>query len=493
MKRQHSSFKALALLYSLIVTRVLFSSSFAQGAPGSPEMMMGSPVDVMGAPADQMGFPQEQLPMALPEATQQLPMGLPDASGQLPMGLTDTSQGGFAPATSQVSTQAYATPDMSQSSGPETVALPEEKVGVQGNWMKKREWLLKTNDANNQIQELVLSINGTRKTYNEKYRSIDEILDEFYKQLGQEQGKLQEIFEGTTRYLEKKKKAEIGSLSSESGEEKDKSLQNKIELIEQQINTLKEMLEQLKLDMQSIEDLDRSITERMKKLDEQINIANDEAANAQKMTNDLWYIIDDKKARAYYYEIKGSSLEKIKVIDAYLNGDLMTDFDSVIDTIKTNIAKAQDDIKALEDKGLIIKNRAHRVEKLKLKDIEDLELKRKEEEFAQRKASTAAAQRVKKPSTWYGQIYHFFADLGESIIDFFSSLYKQIFGGTKQVKPRPKLEAKMPLQIQVTKADSSPSAVQTTQPAPSSPQTMLPEALPPTVSQPQVPVQMPTT
>jgi len=468
MVRRYSSFKAFVLLYSFALSGVFISSNFAQNAAElPPELMMGTPDVGVAAPPEAVGISS---PPDTSNASQ--PVGPQPVSG-----------------------------------GPETVDLSQEKVGAQGNWMKKRDWLMKTNEANNELQELVLNISGIRKTYNEKYRGIDEILDEFYKQLGHEQGKLQEIFDGAIRYLDKKKKKTVTALSTQSSEEedKDKNLQVKIELIEQQINTLKGSLEQLKLNMKSIEDLDRSVMERMKKVDEQINVANDEAANAQKITDHLWYIIDDKKARTYYYEIKGSSLEKVKVIDAYLKGDLLTDFDVVIDTIKTHITKTQEEIKALEDKGIIIKDRARRVEELKLKDLQDAELKRKEAELAQQKAAAERAHKAKQPTTWYGKIYRsvtdFFSTMVTACSDFFSSLYQKAFGSKKPVSGiKSVLKKSEPTPTGTTASGSTTqtattSTLPTTLPAtlPTASPQILPQVLPQAPTATQQPLQMPTT
>jgi len=467
MIRWYTSFKAF-VLYS-----VLISSSFAQIAP---DTTMTGALDVGTGQVPQQ--PDQQIAQQQPE-TMSIPAG----------------------------------------GGPETVALSQEKVGTHGNWMKKRDWLMKTNEANNELQKMVLGINAMRKTYNEKYSGIDEILDGFYKQLGQEQGKLQEVFDGIIRYLEKKKKKDITLISQNPEIDKEdklqyKNLQDKIELVEQQVSTLKGSLDQLKLDMKSIEDLDHSVAERMKKVDEQITIANDEAAKAQKMTSDLWYIIDDKKARTYYYEIKGSTLEKIKAIDAYLKGDLLTDFDAVIDVIKTHVTKTHDDIKKLEDKGLIIKDRARRVEALKLKDLFDAELERKKAELEQQKAAEEKARKAKLPKTWYGKIYHacvnFFSSLIVGVYDFCSSLYQTLFGSKKTVLKA--VLKKVPTATPVTPVHPEPTSTSPAIPATTTPPTV-PAALPQALPQPpaqapqpslvpsyggqaaaaQTPLQMPTT
>ena len=59
-----------------------------------------------------------------------------------------------------------------QGPGPETVEAVE-KIGVQGSWVKKRELLLKSNEVNQQIQELAGQIEPIRKSFMDRFGAID--------------------------------------------------------------------------------------------------------------------------------------------------------------------------------------------------------------------------------------------------------------------------------------------------------------------------------
>jgi DNA repair exonuclease SbcCD ATPase subunit len=315
--------------------------------------------------------------------------------------------------------------------GPETMDFPEEKVGVQGNWVKKKEWLLKSNEVNSEIQDLAIDTESARKIFGEKYAVVDQTLDTFYKELGFQQGKIQELFDNISRYLEKKRKKEIEALGPQSKDETaDKDINLKIDLLEQKINSYRTELEQLKLDMKSVEDLDKSVSDRMKRLDEQIASTLDESTRAKSMINDLWNIIDDKKARAIYYELKGSTLEKLKAINSYLKEDLVRDFDTVTETIKTHIAKTQEAIKKLEEKGFFIKNRAERVRELKVKDLEALDAKKADE--AALLTEKPAEKKRKKQSAWYEQLYEMFINTLSTIYSWCTSLYHALLGTQPQ-------------------------------------------------------------
>jgi hypothetical protein len=261
-----------------------------------------------------------------------------------------------------------------QTYGPETVAVSDERIGEQGNWVKKKQWLLKAFEVNNNIYNLALQIADTRSIYSGKNDAISDELHNFYRDLGTEHGKLQEMFESVERYLEKKKKKNLSELSSEGAKktEVDRDYQLKIELLESQIKQSKDELEQLKLDIKSIDDIGKSLTQRLEKVDEQISSALNLAEGSKSKLEGLWEIVDDKKARQIYYDLVGAE-ENMKATLSYLKDILATDFDQVIKNAKKQIAVAKEDVKKLEDKGLIIKDRSKRIEQLKLEEMQKLE------------------------------------------------------------------------------------------------------------------------
>ena len=265
----------------------------------------------------------------------------------------------------QVSVTTQATETQARQQPTEPVE-PIEKIGIQGNWLKKREWLIKAYEITNEIQEIAAQTEQVRKSFIDAYNEINTTLDTYYKDIGLDDGKIQGLFDSIKRYLEKKQKQERASLGVAADEKLDPSMQAKIESIEEAIKPLKQQLSQLKLDMKSIEDLDKSLADRIKRVDEQIGVMQEQATNSKNIAHQMWDIIDHNKAREQYYNLKLSILEKVKAINSYLKEDLYKDFGSVIGTIKTQITRTQEQIKKLEADGLIIKNRAQRIKELKL-------------------------------------------------------------------------------------------------------------------------------
>ena len=290
-----------------------------------------------------------------------------------------------------------------ESGGPETVELPADSVGVQGNWMKKKDWLIRAHEVNTQVRQLLLEIQGARTSFNQKYTLIDAKLDTFYRSISTDQGKLNELFDSLEKYLKKKKKQELEKFENANSKEQTKERYSliKIQLLEEDITRKKTQLRQLKLDLQSIEDLDKSITQRLKKVDEEIKNSIEIASQTRKMMEDLWTFIDHKKAEAHYYKIKNDIFERLNSIKQYLNAELLRDFDKVSNAIETQMQKTKVAIDALEKEGFIIKDRTSRIEKIKVDEL--LAIKMAQEKDAA--GNRTKQPRHKKPTTWYGNFY----------------------------------------------------------------------------------------
>lgn len=291
----------------------------------------------------------------------------------------------------------------SQQGGPETVDSIE-KIGLQGNWLKKREWLIKTHEATQEIQDLVTQAEQARKLFMDAFNDIDNALDAYYEQFGLEQGKINKLFDSINRYLSKKTQKEISAVAGENKEKIDPEIQEKIESIQNSIQPLKQQLEQLSLDMKSIEDLDNSLASRIKRVDEQMNIINDEAQRARDIAQELWDIIDHNKAREKYYEVKLAIYEKVKNIQLYLKDDLFNDFQAVIQTIKAQITKTQDQITKLESDGIFIKDRAQKVKEEKAKNSGGQSAQDQSKPGTPEKKSQDSTLKAKKQAqSWYNE------------------------------------------------------------------------------------------
>lgn len=338
-----------------------------------------------------------------------------------------------------------------------------QTIGVQGNWLKKRNWLIKAHEVDEEIYGIITQIETLRTSYVKLNNEIDVEFDEYYKQLGLGQGKIQELIESILVYLEQKKTQELAVLSAQVKEGQD---QLKIYQIEQTVKKTKKELDQLRLDMQSIDDLQRSLAERLKRFDEQVTLMQEESNKAQNRINQLWSIIDHNKAREYYYEIKNGAYERVKSSGTYLQEDLFKDFQSVVDTIRKQIAATRERIKKLEKEDDIwIIDRARRVEEARSREAAEA-LKK----GAAAKATAATAVKESQQRVWY-----------TPIVDFGSMVLEKIKGAWAWLKNKiwkPSADQKPVVSQEPEKAKSPASSLPSSQPASPSPAPQIPEQKP---------------
>jgi chromosome segregation ATPase len=327
------------------------------------------------------------------------------------LGFTSMHAQEALPAPLAASTTSDAAPS---ATGPETVDN-SEKNGMQGNWVKKREWLLKAHEVFTEVQTTANQLEVQRKGFMQKLNDIDAVLDAYYSQVGVDEGKINELFDSILRFLEKKRKHDVSQIAP--SEQKDPELLAKIDVVENSVKESKQQLEQLRLDMSAINELGRSLIDRIKRVDERITTVQEQVAQGQQIIDDLWNIIDHNKARDKYYELQIKILETIKTEQNYIQTDLTQDFDAVCETIKQQITSIQEQIKKLESDGFFIKDRSKRIKEIKLKD---LKLNRAEAEKANKKSQSEPAQLAKKQKKQIS----IFAHIYDWLLNLFASLYK---------------------------------------------------------------------
>jgi len=319
--------------------------------------------------------------------------------------------------------------------GAETTTLSEDKIGSQGNWRKKRRWLEEALPINNEVQAALGLLEQASKALNEKYASIQQDLGLFYRSFGFEQGKIALILQDIEKFLEKKKKKEVEELAQAAEEEREVQASlydDKAEEVEQKSHEQKREFEQLQLDIKSIEDLDASLTERLKKADEQVAVVLNDSAQTRTLIDEMWYIIDDLKARDNFYQIKNIG-EKVKNIVNYIQVDLSKDFDEVITRIRTQMDKTKTGITGLEAKGIIIENRTQRVEQLRLEKLK----KQQEEEAARMAGKVAHAKKVKEAQVaWYLWPFVSIKNVAVDSVGYCVELVQSFFSSPVSAKPR---------------------------------------------------------
>lgn len=289
---------------------------------------------------------------------------------------------------------------------PETLKYSEQEIGVQGNWRKKVLRLREALDKNDALQKASAEAQQFKPKYYEKFKTVDTQLDTFYRISGFEKEKLDTLFQGIEKYLDKTQKkvkklfsvtlSDVEGIIKKEAEQIRKQHTDMFS-IEEEFKTKRNSLDQLKADIKIIQDLDAALRERLKILDLHLENARAEADNAQTLSKKIWYVIDDLKAKDIYYKIN-TMCENVKNIKQYVTVELFNDFESMLGKTKEHIDSTNTNIKKLEDYGIFVKNRTERVEQ---------ERKRQVDILKQEKLAEALAEKKKKEQeqSWFTKIW----------------------------------------------------------------------------------------
>lgn len=279
--------------------------------------------------------------------------------------------------------------------GIDTVSLENP----QGNWLYKRIWWERAEERYEKIRLLVDAIWESRTIFFVKRNELDRnVLDPFYLNVGIGQGELQTILSELVDFFEKHREKQ-GDLN-----EQERSLYDTIA-------TEEEALKQLKLDVESVANLDHAIDDALGTLMNQINRVRQYERQAWENFKEIAHILNDTKARELYYMIEGAA-RNIKNISSYVEQDFFNHFTKLVEEATKHIDRVQNQIESLKEKGVSFK---HQTELLEQKQEQPEE--EEEEEVA-----------PKPKLSWFGWIMSGLGNIADYIFSIISIPYDLIFG-----------------------------------------------------------------
>ena len=236
-------------------------------------------------------------------------------------------------------------PPLEEPLGIDTVQLKEP----QGNWLFKRIWWERAEERYEKIRRLVEKIWESRMNFFIKRTEVDKkILDPFYITVGLGQGELKVILSDLMDHMEQEQKEE-GMLS-----EQERALLGTLK-------TEQEALRQLKLDVESISELDHAIDDALVKLMETINQVREQERDAWVQFKEIARVLSEKKARELFYKMD-VTWRNIKSMSAYLEKEFTDHFKDLIGRAEEHIERVKKEIDALKEKGIDFKKQADRME-----------------------------------------------------------------------------------------------------------------------------------
>jgi len=211
------------------------------------------------------------------------------------------------------------------------VSLDTLDIAGSGNWLEKRIWYEKSQEAFDEVLSLVRNTMDMRVQFSNEVNAIGHKIDEFYEAVDFDKGQLDEKFKEMLASLEFEQKVK-GDLSEKERDLK-AAIKKEMPLIDDLGNKIK-----------SIGDLDRKIDEVLMQAFKTIDECRDLESKSWATFTAISKEIDDKKARNLYYEINNAKQnidQKCNYLKTsllpYLHNVLIAKIESNIETIKSSI------------------------------------------------------------------------------------------------------------------------------------------------------------
>jgi hypothetical protein len=265
------------------------------------------------------------------------------------------------------------TPEVEEMKSIDTIDLEQPE----GNWLNKRIWWERAKDKYKECRELFEAIFSSRMGFLEKRSEIEKtIFDPFYRQIGLEQAELRDLLTSLIDYVEEEKE-EAGYLDDQARQLRDK------------ISAAKKDIEQLKLDIDAINNIDNAIDKAVNTLSAKINEAHRFEQAAWDEFEAIAHELSDKRAYERYYVIDGIH-KNLKDLQKYILEEFNTYFNGLVKAAYDKTERAKKEVQGLKDQDIDLQDQAKRLaSEEQLSEEEEAKRAEKAAEEA-RKAAQAA-------------------------------------------------------------------------------------------------------
>jgi len=273
---------------------------------------------------------------------------------------------------------------------PECLPSELDTTGVDagGNWVIKRAFWEQAEKTYEKIMQANNSLYEQQVKFIKARGAIDKTADASLRELGFEQGQLTELLDSLIDDVKEERKQQ-GDL-----DEKEREL----------LQTLKEKqrsLEQLKLNLKAVVELEESLSKVMNNLNQQIAVCRKYEKQAWDHFKAIGKELNDKKARLLFYEMEGF-LKTVEKNRDYVTGALWNYFNDSAQQVKDNLDKIKTAIDALKTKGTDLAKEFERLEQAdKQKDEKEIEA---EKEQIQKELAEIAQKRKALEQGIWGQV-----------------------------------------------------------------------------------------
>ena len=231
------------------------------------------------------------------------------------------------------------TPEQDEIEGIDTVDVETPA----GNWLLKRIWWEKAKNKFNKIRLAVNKVADNPMQFFAKQNEFEKsVLNPFYREVGLEQGELQEVITEL-----------IAKLNQEREEEGELDLDERDVL--RILQSDKKRIEQLEKDVSAVSDLDGKLDEAFTLLLQQVNKARNYENQAWQQFDAIAHELSDQKAQELYYSMD-AILKSIQGIDIYIHRNFSDYFDNIVNSAKGQTDRIRDSVASLKKQGVDLKD-----------------------------------------------------------------------------------------------------------------------------------------
>jgi hypothetical protein len=211
-----------------------------------------------------------------------------------------------------------------------------------GNWLLKRIWWEKAQAKFNKIRMNVNKIADSIMPFFSQQNTFEKtVLDPFYRDIGFEQGELQEAISSLIIKMQQQRERE-GTLDLE---ERDFL---RLLLSEQK------SINQLGKDVKAINEMDNKLDEAITTLLKQVNQARMYENQAWQKFDAIAHELNDLKAQELFYSMDALS-KSVEDINTYIQKDFSNYFNQILTRAKDQVDNIKEIIKSLQEKGIDLK------------------------------------------------------------------------------------------------------------------------------------------
>ena len=231
----------------------------------------------------------------------------------------------------------------------------DAQAGESGNWYEKRVLLKKAGPKRSKIKLKVQEIENLAKSLIEKRNLQEKEYKEFVSELGFQMVQVDQEIENFNKEI-----SELKEKTSVTDQEKSYL---------EELTKKKTDLDQLKADLDLVNQVEVAVSGAMQKLDEQVQTAKNYQERAIKLYDAIADVLDDKKAKNYYLQME-ALVDNVEAIERYLNTQFSSYMDISANTIKEHAQKIKALIKTLEENGVILNNKLLEQQKAEKEQIQ---------------------------------------------------------------------------------------------------------------------------